>query len=89
MVQSIVSLASSLKGQLVKCYVTLKTNTLIFYVEKKERSFCIAKASHIFSTKNIGTFHILTFEILTKRSLTTSLVLNNHVQIAKYVHEFY
>ena len=30
------------------------------------RSFCIAKASHIFSTENIGIFEILTFEILTK-----------------------
>ena len=29
------------------------------------RSFCTAKASHIFSTKNIGIFEILTFEILT------------------------
>ena len=35
-------------------------------VEKNERSFCNAKASHIFSTKNIGVFEILKFEILTK-----------------------
>ena len=33
-------------------------------------AFAIAKASHIFSTKNIGVFKILTFEILTKRKLT-------------------
>ena len=46
---------------------TLLTNTLIFLVEKNERSFCTAKASHIFSTKNIGVFEILPFEILTKR----------------------
>ena len=38
---------------------------------------CTAKASHIFSTKNNGVFEIFTFEILTKRLLTTSLVLNN------------
>ena len=38
------------------------------------RSFCSAKASHIFSTKNIGIFQILTFEIF---ELTMSLVLNN------------
>ena len=31
-------------------------NTLIFFVEKNERSFCTAKASHIFSIKNIGKF---------------------------------
>ena len=53
-----------------------------FFVEKNERSFCTAKASHIFSTKNIGEFKILTFEILTKRSLTTSLVLNNRALFA-------
>ena len=28
---------------------------------------CSAKASHMFSTKNIGLFRILMFEILTKR----------------------
>ena len=44
---------------------------------KNERSFCNAKASHIFSTKFIGIFEILTFEILMSRKLTTSLVLNN------------
>ena len=31
--------------------------------------------------KNIGVFDILTFEMLTKRKLTTSLVLNNRAQI--------
>ena len=40
-----------------------------------------AKASHIFSTKNIGKFLILTFEILTKCKLTMSLVLNNRAQV--------
>ena len=66
-VQSIVSLTSLLRGQLVKCFTTLSPNTLKFFVEKNEKSFCIAKASHIFSTKNIGIFEILTFEILTIR----------------------
>ena len=37
----------------------------------------------IFSTKNIGIFEILTFEILTKRYLTMSLVLNNRPQLGK------
>ena len=36
-----------------------------------------AKASHNFSTKNIDIFEISTFEILTSRKLTMSLVLNN------------
>ena len=40
-----------------------------------------AKDSHIFSTKNNSVFVILMFEILTKRKLTTSLVLNNWVQV--------
>ena len=38
-----------------------------FFVEKNERGFCIAKGSHIFSTKNNGDFQILMFENLTKR----------------------
>ena len=33
-VQSIVSLTSSLSGQLVKCFTTLLPNTRIFFVEK-------------------------------------------------------
>ena len=33
-VQSIVSLTSSLKGQLVKCFTTLQPCTLIFFVEE-------------------------------------------------------
>ena len=36
-VQSIVNLTSSLRGQLVKCFTTLKPNTLIFLVEKKKK----------------------------------------------------
>ena len=34
-VQSIVSLTSSLRGQLVKCFTTLYPNTLIFFLLKK------------------------------------------------------
>ena len=37
------------------------------FLLKSERSFCNAKASHIFSTKNIGVFETLKFEILMKR----------------------
>ena len=51
----------------MKCFRTLEPNTLIFSVEENERCFCSAKASHIFSTKNIGMFEILTFEISTPR----------------------
>ena len=52
-------------------YDFITKNTDIFveknFVETNERSFCTAKASPIFSTKNIGIFEILTYEILTKR----------------------
>ena len=62
-VQSIISLMISLRGQLVKYFTTL------YFVEKNEKSFCTAKASHIFSTKKYWHFqiHVLTYEILTKR----------------------
>ena len=46
-VQSIVSLTSSLRGQLIQCFMTL-FYTDIFFVEKNARGFCNAKASHIF-----------------------------------------
>ena len=49
-VQSILSLTSSLRGQLIKCFITLLPNTMIFFVEKIGEAF----ASHIFSTKNIA-----------------------------------
>ena len=62
--QSIVSLMSSLRGQLVKCFRTLQPNTLKFFVETMREAS--AKASHLFSTKNIGISQLLTFEILTK-----------------------
>ena len=60
------------------------------FVEKNERSFCNAKASHIFSSKNIGIFEKLTSEILTK--LTVSLVLNNralHFFLSSFIHQCY
>ena len=60
-----VSLMSSLRGQLVKCFMTLQKNTIIFFAEKMREAF--TKASLIFSTKNIGIFEILKFEILMKR----------------------
>ena len=59
-VQSIVSLTSSLRGQLVKCFTTKYTE---IFVEKNE-----GKASHIFSTKNIGIFEKLTSENLRRRN---------------------
>ena len=52
-VQSIVSL----RGQLTKFFY----NEIQIFLLKDDRSFC--SASHIFSTKNIGRFQILTCEI--------------------------
>ena len=58
-VQSIVSLTSSLRGQQVFCnFITKHTG---IFVEK------MRKASYIFSTKHIGIFKILMFDVLTKR----------------------
>ena len=65
-VQSIVTLRSSLRGQFVKCFWTGKENTLIFFVEKMREAFAMQKLLIFFSTKNIGIYDILTFEILTK-----------------------
>ena len=60
-VQSILSLTSSLRGQLLSVY-TSQPNTLKFFVEKLREAFAMQKLTH-FSTKN----EILTFEILTTR----------------------
>ena len=56
---------SSLRGQLVKCFMTLIKYTDIFCLNNER--FCTAKASHIFSTKIIDIFDISTFEILKSR----------------------
>ena len=47
-VQSIVSLTSSLRGQLVKCFTTLLLNTLIFFVEKMREAFTLQKLHTFF-----------------------------------------
>ena len=49
------------------------------------RIFCTAKDSHIFSTKNNSVFVIFTFENLTKRKLTTSLISNNRPLLFTFV----
>ena len=50
-VQSIVSLTSSLRGQLVKCFMTLLPNTLIFFVEKMREAFALQKLLTFFQQK--------------------------------------
>ena len=50
-VQSIISLTSSLRGQLVKCFMTLYPNTLIFLLEKWEKLLHGKSFSHFFNKK--------------------------------------
>ena len=50
-VQSIVSLTSSLSGQLVKCFTTSSLNTLIFFVEKMREAFALQKFLTFFFNK--------------------------------------
>ena len=50
-VQSIVSLTSLLRGQLVKCFTTLLPNILIFFVEKMREAFALQKLLTFFQQK--------------------------------------
>ena len=50
-VQSIVSLTSSLRGQLVKCFTSLSPSTLIFFVEKMREAFALQKLLTFFQQK--------------------------------------
>ena len=50
-VQSMVSLTSSLRGQLVKCFTTLLPNTLIFFVDKMREAFALQKLLTFFQQK--------------------------------------
>ena len=66
-VQSIVSLTKSLVNDSLSLLVRLKSSVLICFAERNVRSFCTAKAPHIFSTKNGSVFMYNMFEILTSR----------------------
>ena len=55
-VQSIVSLTSSLRGQLVKYFMTLLLNTLIFFVEKMREAFALQKLHTFFQQKMLDYF---------------------------------
>ena len=50
-VQSIVSLMTSLRGQLIKCFMTLQPNKLIFFVEKMREAFALQKLLTLFQQK--------------------------------------
>ena len=55
-VQSIVSLTSSLSGQLLKCFTTLLQNTLKFFVEKMREAFAMQKLLTFFQQKIMAYF---------------------------------
>ena len=50
-VQSIISLTGSLRGQLVKYFTTLLLNTLKFFVEKVREAFALQKLLTLFQQK--------------------------------------
>ena len=50
-VQSIVSLTSPLRDQLIKCFTTLFLNTVIFFVEKMTEAFALQKPLTFFQQK--------------------------------------
>ena len=64
-VQSIVSLTSSLRGRLVKCFSTSQSNTLIFFVDKMREAFALQKLLTFYQQKNFNktlTNDIVSFE---------------------------
>ena len=57
-VQSIVSLTSSLRGQLEKCFTTLPPYTLLFFVEKMREAFALQKLLTFFQQKILALLDI-------------------------------
>ena len=55
------------------------TQTTDIFVEKMREAFALT----LFQQNKTGIFEILTFEILTSRQLTTSLVLNNRALVSE------
>ena len=55
-VHSFVSLTSSLRGQLVKCFTSLYPNTLKFFVEKMREAFALQKLLTFFRQKILTSF---------------------------------
>ena len=55
-IQSMVSLMSLLRGQLIKCFMTLQRNTLKFVVEKMREAFAVQKLFTFFQQKIMAYF---------------------------------
>ena len=58
-VQSIVSLTSSLRGQLIKCFTALLPNTLIFLLKKMREAFALQMPLTFFQQKILAHFRYL------------------------------
>ena len=54
--------------------------TTLFFVEKMREAFALQKLFTVFQQNSICIFQILTFVILTKRQLMTSLVLKKRTK---------
>ena len=50
-VQSMVSLTSSVRGHLIKCFTTLLPNTMIFFAKKMREAFAVQKLLTFFQQK--------------------------------------
>ena len=71
-----VSLKSSLRGQLVKCFTTNLPKRLIFLLQEREKLLQCKSFSDFFN-ENIGMFQILPFEIFSEMLTNDIVVLNN------------
>ena len=69
-IQSIVSLTSSLRVISLIVLTDSVYNILIFFAEKNVSSFCTAKATHIFSAKNFS----ISLSVNFNKSLTNDVV---------------
>ena len=58
-VQSIISLTSSLRGQLVKCFMTSLPNTLICFIEKMREAYALQKLLTFFQQKILANFRYM------------------------------
>ena len=64
-IQSIVSLTSSLADRILIVLVSTISNSLVFFAEKMWEAFANAKATHIFSAKILAYMPYLMIKFLT------------------------
>ena len=83
MIQSIVSLDSSLVVKMLSVLVSTISNSQVLLLKKMWVAFAFAKATHIFFSKNISVHAIFHDQSLNKMLTTTSLVLNNWAEVVK------